>query len=194
MTRRFITALLLASCAHAAGAVEFGNVLADKSAITFISKQMGVPVNGRFGKFGAQIAFDPARADAAKIGVTVDTGSIDAGSKEANDEVVGKPWFNAGLFPNATFTAARVKALGGGRFEAAGTLAIKGKSQPVAVPFTYKVEGGNAVFDGGFTVKRFEYAVGEGVWADFDTIANDVKVNFHIVVAPNTGTAAAKGK
>ena len=194
MSRRIITALLLSALAPAAGAVEYGNVLADKSTITFNSRQMGVPIIGRFGRFSAQVAFDPAKADAARISVTVDAGSIDAGSQEANDEVVGKNWFNIRMFPIATFTASRVRALGGGRFEAAGSLTIKGKAQPITVPFTYMKEGANAVFDGGFTLKRIEFAIGEGVWSDIDSVANEVQVSFHIAAAPNNSAAAAKGK
>ncbi|MEN9689461.1 MAG: hypothetical protein RI998_1458, partial [Pseudomonadota bacterium] len=43
-----------------------------QSEIVFVSKQMGVPVEGRFKKFDAQIAFDPAKAAAGKIAFTVD--------------------------------------------------------------------------------------------------------------------------
>jgi polyisoprenoid-binding protein YceI len=34
----------------------------DKSQIAFVSKQMGVPVEGTFKKFDAQVAFDPPKA------------------------------------------------------------------------------------------------------------------------------------
>ncbi|MEK9953225.1 MAG: YceI family protein, partial [Curvibacter sp.] len=50
-------------------------LLPAQSEIVFVSKQMGVPVEGRFKKFDAQIAFDPAKLAASKIAFTVDTGS-----------------------------------------------------------------------------------------------------------------------
>jgi polyisoprenoid-binding protein YceI len=37
-----------------------------QSEIAFTSKQMGVPVEGRFRKFDAQVAFDPKQPQAAK--------------------------------------------------------------------------------------------------------------------------------
>lgn len=186
--------LLLAALPIAATqAAEFGVVQVDKSSIQFTSRQMGVPVKGKFGKFGATATFDPTKPEAATISVSVDVGSIDAGSKEANDEVVAKPWFNARMFPTATFTSTKVKALGNNKFEATGNLAIKGKAQPITAPFTFKLDGANGVFNGGFTMKRIEFAIGEGPWADLEAVANEVQVTFHVVAVPNaSGASAAK--
>ena len=47
-------------------------VVPAQSEIAFTSKQMGVPVDGKFRKFDAQVAFDPKRPEAAKIGFTID--------------------------------------------------------------------------------------------------------------------------
>ncbi|MCY7389591.1 MAG: YceI family protein, partial [Burkholderiales bacterium] len=114
--------------ANAAQAVEYGSVQADKSTVTFTSRQMGVPVQGGFPKFTTKLAFDPAKPEAAKVELSIDLATIDAGSKDANDEVVGKQWFNVKMFPVATFTSATVKSVGAGGFEVTGPLTIKGKS------------------------------------------------------------------
>ncbi len=50
-------------------------VLPAQSDISFTSRQMGVPVDGNFRKFDAQIAFDPKKPETAKIGFTVDQAS-----------------------------------------------------------------------------------------------------------------------
>jgi polyisoprenoid-binding protein YceI len=47
-------------------------LLPAQSEISFTSKQMGVPVDGRFRKFDAQVAFEPKKPEAAKISFTVD--------------------------------------------------------------------------------------------------------------------------
>lgn len=49
-------ALLVAVPAHAQQALQPA-----QSSIQFTAKQMGVPLEGHFKKFGAQIAFDPAK-------------------------------------------------------------------------------------------------------------------------------------
>src|SRR5690606_21507004 len=124
MKRLLLPLLLTAS--FGAHAIEYGNVLVDKSQIHFTSKQMGVPVDGRFGKFAATLSFDPAKPEAGKAHIEVDLASVDAGSKDANDEVVGKGWFNAKEYPKARFVSSSVKALGNNRFEAKGQMTIKG--------------------------------------------------------------------
>ena len=177
---------ITASTVHA---IEYTIVQADKSTVTFTSRQMGVPVQGSFPKFAAKLAFDPAKPESAKVELTIDLAAIDAGSKDANDEVVGKQWFNIKMFPVAHFTSSAVKAVSAGRYEVTGPLTIKGKSVPVTAVFTHKAEGTNGVFDGGFTMKRIDFAIGEGPWADVSTVANEIQVNFHVVAAASAAPA-----
>ncbi|GAB2181569.1 YceI family protein [Denitratisoma sp. agr-D3] len=171
-------ALTLPALGHA---VEFNAVQADKSAITFAYKQMGVGMEGHFKKFSAQLAFDPAKPTAAKAVLDVDLASIDTGSAEANDEVAGKQWFNTKAYPTAHFASSSVKALGGNRYEVAGQLTIKGRTQTVTAPTTVTVQGKAASFDGTFTLKRADFAIGEGPWADFGTVANEIQIKFHVL-------------
>ncbi len=189
-----IAATLVAALPASLPASEFNLVQPDKSALGFTFRQMNVPVQGRFPKFTAQLAFDPAKPERARVNIAVDTSAIDAGSGEANDEVVGKPWFNVRMFPTATFTATGAKALGGGKYEMNGQLSIKGKTQPLSAPFTLKTEGSTGVFDGSFTLKRLDFAIGEGPWADVGTVANDVQVTFRIVAATGPVAPAAPAK
>ena len=189
MIRLTLAAAILISAASSASAVEYGQVLAEKSRLSFVSKQMGVPVEGRFQKFAATLLFDPAKPAVASAKLELDLGSIDAGSPEANDEVAGKPWFNLKIFPTATFVSSTVKALGGERYELAGKLSIKGKTQEISAPLTFRQEGGNGVFDGSFTLKRLDFAIGEGIWSDIATVANEVHIKFHMVAAPRNAAA-----
>ena len=99
-------------------------------------------------------------------------------------KVLGKPWFNAKAFLAARFVSTKVRALGDHRFEVQGKLTIKGQTQDVSAPFTFKPEGASGVFDGAFTLKRLDYAIGEGPWADIDIVANDIQIRFHIVASP----------
>lgn len=173
--------LLLAGVMGGSHATEFNQVQASKSTLTFAYKQMGVPLEGKFGKFTAQLAFDPARINAAQARLEADLASIDTGSSEGDDEVAGKLWFNTKAYPAAQFVSSGVKALGGNRYEALGKLTIKGRSLDVSAPFTFKQEGAVGIFDGAFTLKRLDYAIGEGLWADVSAVADEVRIVFHIV-------------
>ena len=175
-----------------ASAIEYSAVQTDKSAITFVFRQMGVAVNGRFANFSAQVTFDPAKPSAGKVAFSTDLTSIDAGSSDANDEVVGKQWFNTRVFPKASFTSSGMKSLGGGRYEVTGPLTIKGRSQPIAAPFSFRREGNSAVFEGSFTVKRSDFAIGEGPWTDVSLVADEVQVSFRVLVESSSAAARPK--
>jgi polyisoprenoid-binding protein YceI len=170
-------ALAVAFSAHG---VEYGQVQPDKSAIDFTYKQMGVAVDGKFKRFSSQLSFDPAKPTAAKATFDVELASVDTGAPEGDDEVAGKPWFNTKAFPTARFVSGAVKALGGNRYEIAGQLSIKGRTQDVVVPATFTTQGNTGVFAGSFTIRRGDFAIGEGSWAKFDIVANEVQVKFRI--------------
>ncbi|CAK0746708.1 Lipid/polyisoprenoid-binding YceI-like domain-containing protein [Gammaproteobacteria bacterium] len=176
--------LMMVGGISSAQAVEYTQLHANQSNLTFAPRLMGVPVEGRFNRFSSQLTFDPQLPDHAKISLVVDLASIDAGSQEANDEVIGQTWLNIKTFPTATFVSDQVKTLGANRFEVTGKLAIKGKTHTVSVPFTYKTEEKRGVFDGEFVLKRADFAIGEGQWADFETIANEIQIHFHVVATP----------
>jgi polyisoprenoid-binding protein YceI len=158
-------------------------VLYDKSRITCVSRQENVPVEAQFRKFTAQIAFDPARPETGKAQIEIDLDSFDIGFDEYNNDARGKNWFDVRNFPRAKFVSSSMRALGGGKFEARGPLTIKGKTNEVAAPFTYKEEPGSGVFEGAFSIKRLQYNIGEGVWKDTSTVADEVQIRFRIVVA-----------
>ena len=170
----------LASSAHAA---EYKQILTDKSQLGFVSKQMGVPVDGSFRQFSARIAFDPAKPQAGSAQVDITLASIDTGSAEANDEVKSKNWFNVAAWPTARFAASSFRSLGGNRFEALGKLSLKGRTKDVILPFTLTAQGANAVVDGAFVLKRTDYGLGEGPWGDVSVVADEVQVRFHLLAA-----------
>ena len=180
---RFIAALALAAAFAVPGAHAQQKVLAEGSFIRFALTQMGISVEGRFRKFDATVAFDPAKPGAAKGEFTVDLASIDLGTPESEVEARRKPWLDVQDFPQAKFTASSVTALGGNRFEARGALTIKGVARDIVVPFTVAEANGVRTVDGQFTLKRLQYKVGEGEWADTETVADDITVHFRFVIS-----------
>lgn len=157
-----------------------------QSEVQFTARQMGVPLDGHFKKFSAQVAFDPAKLATSKITFTVDTGSATLGSRETDAELPKPTWFNVPKFPQATFESTSIKALGGGKFEVAGKLTIKGHVRDVVVPVALTQAAGTTTAAGSFVIKRLDFKIGEGDWADTSMVANDVTVKFKLAV---TGVA-----
>lgn len=186
--RKSLFAALLLLAVSSSQAVEYNQLQIAQSALNFGYTQMGVPMEGKFGKFAAEISFDPEKLAAAHARIEVSLASIDTGSSDADEEVVGKKWFDAKTYPAATFVSSSVKSLGGNRYQAVGKLTIKGKTLDVTAPVTFKADGAHAVFDGSFNIKRLAYSIGTGEWVDVGTVADDIQIKFHLAVnaAPST--------
>ena len=163
-------------------AAPFQGVQLDKSSITFRYKQMGVSMDGKFGKFASTLSFDPAKPEQASATIDIDLASIDTGSGEGDDEVVGKPWFHTAAFPKAVFVLKQMKTTAPNAYEASGTLSIKGRARELKFPVKYVAQGAKGQLSASFTLARADFAIGEGVWSKFDVIANDVLVNFQLTV------------
>ena len=176
-----------AATALALGALLLAPALAQvdaaKSSVIAVSKQMGVPVEGKFRRFSAQVSFDPAKPADGRASIDIDIASFDLGDADFNRETAKKEWFDAAKFPKATFVTTAIKPAGAGKFEAAGKLAIKGITRDVVAPVSFKAEGGQQVFEGVLPIKRLAFNIGEGAWKDTSTVADDVQIRFRIVTA-----------
>ena len=158
-------------------------LLPAQSDISFVFKQMGVPVEGHFKKFDAQIAFDAAKPATNKVAFTVNIGSATLGAPEADAELPKSDWFNTAKFPQATFASSGFKALGGGKYEVAGKLSIKGQSRDVVVPVSMTQTGAVTTAVGVFPIKRLAFKIGEGDWTDTSMVADDVQVKFKLALS-----------
>lgn len=152
------------------------------SEIAFTTRQMGVPVEGKFGKFSAQVVLDPKKPEAGTVAFSIDTGSARFGSAELDAEVPKPTWLNVPKFPQASFQSTAIKAAGAGRFEVAGKLTIKGTTQNVVVPVQVAQAGAASTATGSFVIKRLAFKVGDGDWTDTSLLADDVQVRFKLVL------------
>lgn len=155
-------------------------VVAAGSEIGFTTRQMGVPVDGKFLRFSAQVALDPKNAAAGRVNLSIDTTSARFGSAELDAEIPKAIWLDTARHPQARFESSTIKPVGAGRFEVAGRLTIKGATRDVMVPVTLVQQGPNGTASGTITIKRLDFKVGEGEWTDTSLLANDVIVRFKL--------------
>ena len=155
-------------------------LIPSQSELGFTARQMGVPVQGSFKKFDAQISFDPAKLASSRVAFTVDIGSATMGSREADAELPKAPWFNAVKFPQAQFTSTAIKPIAAGQYEVAGKLLIKGQSRDVSVPVSFVQNGAVTVATGVLPIKRLAFAIGDGEWADTSMVADEVQIKFKL--------------
>ncbi|MEY2683068.1 MAG: hypothetical protein RJA09_212 [Pseudomonadota bacterium] len=153
-----------------------------QSDIAFVSRQMGVPVEGHFKRFDAAIQFNPSQPQAAKIAINVETGSATLGVRETDAELPKATWFNVSAFPKATFQSTAVKRVDATRFEVTGQLTVKGVSAPVVVPVTLAQNGAQTVATGAFPIKRLTFKIGDKEWSDTSMVADEVQVKFKLAL------------
>lgn len=151
-----------------------------QSELGFSAKQMGVPVQGSFKKFDAQISFDASKLATSRVAFTVDIASATMGSREVDVELPKAPWFNTAKFPQAQFNSTAIKSLGAGQYEVAGKLLIKGQSRDVTVPVSFAQNGTLTVVTGVLPIKRLAFNIGEGEWADTSMVADEVQIKFKL--------------
>lgn len=169
----------------AIASVQAGQVLVpEQSEIQFIGQQMGVPADGRFHKFTVDAALDPAAIEKSAARIVIDMNSIALPASDLTTEIKRKRWFDTTAFPEATFKSKQFRALGEGRYAIDGTLTIKGVSREIAAPLMLKNEGQDLVADGQFELKRLDFNVGDGPWADTSTVANEVQIRFKLHLRP----------
>lgn len=184
MGRKLTIAAMAMLMAWSVNAVEYDRIDPEASRIDFGFKQMGVGMDGRFEKFSVQLQFDPSKPEAARAVLELQVDSVDTGSVEGNEEVKGKLWFDSANHPLARFESKELKSLGEGRYELSGDLTIKGRTKPVAARLGYVPDGSRAQLEGSFNMKRSDFGVGEGEWADYGLVANEIEVRFKMLALP----------
>jgi len=166
--------MLVASVAQAA---TYTGVDTAKSRVSFRFQQMGVTMDGQFKKFVAQANLNTAQPAKATGRIDIDLASIDTGSSEADQEVVGKAWFHVAAHPRGSFVLQSFKPMGGDQYEVTGQLTLKGTTREVRAPVKLTPQG---VLSGSVAIKRGDFSIGEGMWAKFDVVANDITVLFNL--------------
>ena len=151
-----------------------------RSEITFGFKQGTVPGSGKFRKFTGQVNFDPIRPEATRARIEVYPTNVDLGDAGWNNEIQGESWFNTKQFPKSVFVVAGARALGGDRFESPARFTLKGLTRDVTVSFRAKPASGGTLLEGSVPLKRNEFKIGDGPWADTSVVANEVTIRFRL--------------
>lgn len=154
------------------------------SSLQFSATQMDVAVDGKFGKFTADVDFDLAHPNSGRVNLAIDLGSVATESAEADDLLRGKDFFDIARFPQARFVSNSITSLDAGHFRASGQLTLKGLTSQLVVPFTARQEGAGLRIQGQIPVSRLAFHIGEGQWADTGTLSDLVNIKFSLYVLP----------
>ena len=144
----------------------------------FTATWNGDAIRGTFSRWRSTIKFNPDALDQSSIKVTVDLASADTGDGQRDESLKGSDFFDASTHPSAIFTSSSIRKLGGDRYEATGSLNLRGATKPTTLRFTLKIDGKRAKVSGTTQLDRTRFKVGIGEWASTDVIAAAVAVDF----------------
>jgi polyisoprenoid-binding protein YceI len=153
-----------------------------ESKLTFVGTQAGAEFEGTFERFTADIKFDPQDLAGSRFDVKVDMASVNSKDSERDDAVKGDELFAVKQFPTAHYVTERFTAKGGNKYAAAGKLTLRNVTCEVPLEFTFEKKDGSAWLKGSAQLKRLDFGVGQGDWKDTETVANEVKVNFVLLL------------
>jgi polyisoprenoid-binding protein YceI len=163
----------------------------DLSKLSFEATQEGTAFTGEFAAFDGTIVFDPKDPQKGTAQVLIDLGSITSGNAERDKTVVGHDWFDTDTNPSATFSVDYFdKGEKEGDYVARGRLILRGIEKAIDLPFHLTITEKDGMMTahatGEVTIKRLDFAIGEGQWADPATVGDAVVIKIDITATKRT--------
>jgi polyisoprenoid-binding protein YceI len=179
---RLLMATILTLAVGVAFAANKWNMQPGRSTLTFVATQAGAKFEGAFKKFSPDIRFDPHDLANSRFEVTIDLASVDTQDGERDDTLKGSEFFATAQWPQARYVADKFTARGGSKFAANGKLTLRNVTHDVPIEFTFEPGKDGAWLKGSATLKRLDFGVGQGDFADTETIGNPVEVRFALLL------------
>lgn len=186
MSRRLLAAGLLLPAALPAAAVDY--VQTSGSTLGFSGTWQGERFQGRFPAFATRLAFDPAKPAAARLDVEIRMTAATAGTPEEGVELRSPAFLDTARHPTAHYVVRGFRATGPGRYTAVGSLNLRGVTRPAIFNFRW-TPGAKPMLVGTATVKRLNFGVGAGEWAEVGMLGNDIAVSARVVFTPAAASA-----
>ena len=176
--KRSVLLLLALALPCAAAAADYA-VQPASSTLGFSGTFQGAAFHGQFARWTAAISYDPAHLAASKFDVTVSPASVRTGDKDQENALPGADFFDVAKFPTAHFVTTGFRQ-NGTQVVADGQLTLRGVTRPLSLTVNFKPLGSGGTLDVSGTLKRLDFGVGGGDYADTSVIGADVKVDAHL--------------
>jgi polyisoprenoid-binding protein YceI len=154
------------------------------SSVYFDVRHTYATVRGYFEDYTGSVQFDADNMEMGRINLEVKTKSINTGIPNRDNHLRADEFFGVNKYPTMIFESTGVKQKQGNEYMVEGNLTVKGKTQKMAVPFTYfgsrenPLKKGQQVagFEARFSINRLDYGVGSGKYVEMGTIGNKVNI------------------
>jgi polyisoprenoid-binding protein YceI len=118
-----------------------------------------------FEKYDGRLLFDPQKPEASQVQLTIDSRSlickddwVSAGDLKKVQQTALDDMLAVKQYPMMTFASTSIKPLGGDRYDAQGTLTIRGLPKPILMTVQLNAADPKALrIDGSATIKLSDY-------------------------------------
>ena len=148
----------------------------EKNALSFVFVQGGKAVAGHFGKFDAEIAYDPMRPAAGKVSVNIDMSSAETGDSIRDAALRQAEWFNVEAIPKAGFKVTPIRAETASAYVTDATPTIRNQTHTIKLPFELSFSGTDVEMNGELIIDRTDFDVGTGMFAAPTVVALEVRI------------------
>lgn len=166
----------------AATATEY-TVTPAASTLGFSGTFQGEAFQGKFDQWNAVINYDPGDLAGSHFVVDVTLASVKTGDTDRDSALPGSDFFNVAKFPTAHFVSTGIHTLGT-KVVADGKLTLRGITRPLSLDVAYKPLASGATMDISGAVRRLDFGVGAGDYADTSVIGAEVTISAHLQLAP----------
>ncbi len=185
--KKILAALLLVASASAFGQQKW-TVDPSHSGVRFTVMHIMVSeVEGRFTKFNGTIDAPWPNFVNAKISFTVDVNSINTDDDIRNEHLKSDDFFNAGKYPNMTFTSTSFRKVKDNKYALEGNLTIRDVTKKVKFDVTYlgkakSQRGTVAGFKATAIIDRLAYGLKWNALADAggSIVGKDVTISLNL--------------
>ncbi len=177
-----LTLFTLLPCAAPAAAPPWSLDRAHSS-ITFTFSQEGKRFAGNFERFDLEMRFSPEELQSSHFVAIIDVASLNTQSDDRDLLLRSEEFFDVAQWPRAEFRTDRIEQVGDNRYIARAHLTIRDTSQAVDFPFSAIISGPpDAIFSGSgeLQLRRSDYGLARGDWADTRTIGATVNIRVTI--------------
>lgn len=134
--------------------------IVEDASVTFVIRNAGISVDGRFEAVELDVRFDPDAPETASLWGSVDPSTIKTGIAFRDRHLQGREFFHVSRYGDVELESLGVKRVDD-HFEGTFRLRIRDVERDVTIPFTFETDGSMATLAGELTVERLDYDVGE---------------------------------
>ena len=144
------------------------------SDISFVIKDFGVNVDGRFGDVDIEATFN-SENELTKIYGNIKVNSIDTGIESRDEHLLKEDYFNTKKYPYIALSSQKISKIDSTHYSVKVSLNIKGTTKTFSIPVQVIVKNNKATITSSFEINRKNFNVGAGSLVMSKTVK--IKVN-----------------